>query len=139
VSEPEKIKDLQYSFSGFLWKNLDKIQQSWDEGDPVHALWQTLSLVNYLPVVIKNELEPYAKQIAAKMNRAAGVESSDFHTSMLSKNRANTFTAERYLPWFINKMMRLLDDRGYLERGTWQPIVKEDFKKLEGEGETNEG
>jgi hypothetical protein len=132
--QPEKIKDLQYSFSGFLWKNLDKIQEAWlDQNDPLTALYRATSLTHYLPIPIKKELEPYVKQIQKDVNDSFSVNSTDFHTTQLTRNRAAMFKAQKYLPLFMNRMLNLLDQRGYLERGFYSPISKEDFAKLEGE------
>ena len=129
---PERIKDLQYSFSGFLWKQLDNIQTSWDEGDVVRATWRTLTLVKYLPVAIKEELKPIADQIAKELNQAPEVvEGHDFHTEMILKNKAAQAVAQKYLGAFINKMMTLLDQRGYLERGFFQQITQKDVKEFE--------
>jgi len=130
----EKIKDLQYSFSGFLWKSLDKIQEAWlDQNDPLTALYRATSLVNYLPIPIKKELEPYVQQIQKDINDSFSVNSTDFQTTRIMRNRTAMLKAQRYLPLFMDKMLSLLDARGYLERGFYSPISKEDFARLEGE------
>jgi len=134
----EKVKDLQYSWSSFLWKNITLINENWDLGDLPKALEEAVNLVVYLPVKVKEELEPYAKEIAAKMNKAYETESSDFHSSMLSKSKASMIVARQYLGPFLKLLMGKLDARGYLERGSYTPITKEDFKKLEGEGGQSE-
>jgi hypothetical protein len=134
----EKVKDLQYSWSSFLWKNITLINENWDLGDLPKALGEAVNLVVYLPVKVKEELEPYAKEITAKMNKAYETESSDFHSTMLSKSKASMIVARQYLGPFLKLLMGKLDERGYLERGSYTPITKEDFKKLEGEGEQSE-
>ena len=134
----ERVKDLQYSWSSFLWKNITLINENWDLGDLPKALEEAVNLVVYLPVKVKEELEPYAKEIAAKMNKAYQTESSDFHSSMLSKSKASMIVARQYLGPFLKLLMGKLDERGYLERGSYTPITKEDFKKLEGEGGQSE-
>ena len=134
----EKVKDLQYSWSSFLWKNITLINENWDLGDLPKALEEAVNLVVYLPVKVKEELEPYTKEIAAKMNKAYETESSDFHSSMLSKSKASMIVARQYLGPFLKLLMGKLDERGYLERGSYTPITKEDFKKLEGEGGQSE-
>jgi len=134
----EKVKDLQYSWSSFLWKNITLINENWDLGDLPKALEEAVNLVVYLPVKVKEELEPYTKEIAAKMNKAYETESSDFHSSMLVKSKASMIVARQYLGPFLKLLMGKLDERGYLERGSYTPITKEDFKKLEGEGGQSE-
>jgi len=129
----ERVKDLQYSWSSFLWKNITLINENWDLGDLPKALEEAVNLVVYLPVKVKEELEPYAKEISAKMNKAYQTESSDFHSSMLVKSKASMIVARQYLGPFLKLLMGKLDERGYLERGSYTPITKEDFKKQEGE------
>ncbi len=137
--EPEKVKDLQYSFSSFLWHNLMKIQENWDVGDIVHALSEAISLRTYLPIPVKDELRPLADEITEKMNKTFNAGSSDFHSSMLAKNRESKRVAQFYFKRYIDKMMVCLDKRGYLERGSYTPITSQDFKNLEGEGEEKSG
>ncbi len=134
----EKVKDLQYSFSGFLWKRLDEIQVCWSQGDFATAIWRASNLVTFLPDVIKRELEPDIKEIKEKMNRSYQVGGSDFHTTMSLRNKTAEQVAQTCLNGLMNKMLSLLDARGYLERGAYTPITKEDFKKLEGEREQSE-
>jgi hypothetical protein len=135
TEKPEKIKDLQYSFSGFLWKNLDKIQESWDAGDLPGALRRAINLTNYLPVVVKKELEGDVETITLEMNNALSSDgrAADFFTSMQARNKQATRIAGYYLPRFVKKTLQILDQRGYLERGFYSPISKEDFAKFEGE------
>jgi len=128
---PERIKDLQYSFSSFLWKNLIGVQEKWDEGNVYEALAQVLSLVKYLPVKIKDELEEDVDKIEELVNKSFNAEASDFQSTMLARNKQIDKIARFYFPKFVNKMMTLLDKRGYLERGLWNPITKEDLSKFE--------
>jgi hypothetical protein len=131
--QPEKVRDLQYSFSSFLWHELLKIQENWDEGDIIHALSEAISLRVYLPIPVKDELKALADEITEKLNKSFEASASDFHTSMLAKHRESRRVAQLYLKRYIDKMMTCLDKRGYLERGSYTPITKEDFSNLEGE------
>jgi hypothetical protein len=133
--QPEKVRDLQYSFSSFLWHNLMKIQENWDAGDIVHALSEAVSLRTYLPIPVKDELKALADEITEKLNKSFETSASDFHSSMLVKHRESRRVAQLYLKRYIDKMMTCLDKRGYLERGSYTPITKEDFSNLEGEKE----
>ncbi|MCJ7634114.1 hypothetical protein MUP77_17220, partial [Candidatus Bathyarchaeota archaeon] len=102
---PEKVKDLQYSFSSFLWHNLMKIRENWDAGDIVHALSEAISLRTYLPIPVKDELRLLADEITEKMNKSFEVESSDFHSSRIAKNRESQRIAQFYFKRYIDKMM----------------------------------
>jgi len=131
--QPEKVRDLQYSFSSFLWHNLTKIRENWDEGDIVHALSEAISLRTYLPIPVKAELKALADEITEKLNKTFETKASDFHSSMLVKHRESRRVAQLYFKRYIDKMMICLDQRGYLERGSYTPITQQDFKSLEGE------
>jgi len=130
--EPEKIKDLQYSFSGFLWKQLDAIQEAWlDQNDPLTALYRATTLVNYLPIPIKKELEPYVEEIEKDVNKSFHIHAADFQSTQIIRNRAAMLKAQKYLPMFMNKMLNLLDARGYLEKGFFQQITESEVRKFE--------
>jgi hypothetical protein len=115
----EKIRDLQNTFGAFLWRRLEEIQQSWSEGNFQMAIWRALNLVIFLPITIKKELEENVEEIRGLMSRSYKVEAADFHTSMLVKHRSADQEAQRCLTVFMDKMLALLDQRGYLERSSF--------------------
>jgi hypothetical protein len=114
---PEKIKDLQHSFDSFLWRCVTQIQINWDSGERSKALEEALGLVIYLPVNVKKHLQVERDKIQKLMNNAFNVESSDFQTTMLLRNKQLDKISTYYFPRFMDAMITLLDKRGYLERG----------------------
>jgi hypothetical protein len=69
-----------------------------------------------LPVNVKEKLEDNVQQITELVNKNFTIESSDFQTTMLLRNQQATESAHRYLNIFMQKLMRLLDERGiYME------------------------
>jgi hypothetical protein len=113
----ERIKDLQYSFSSFFWRNIIGAQEKWDEGDVYGAIYRALGLVIYLPIPVKKQLEKDRDKIQNLLNGCSNLEAHDFQTTMLLRDKQLNKVARHYFPEFINKMMTLLDKRGYLERG----------------------
>jgi len=111
-----RVKDLQYSFSTFLWRCLTELQVNWDNGNHIKALEEALSLIKYLPQIIQKDLQDDAERISQYMNRAIKIEGSDFQTTMLVKNRNADKVARYWFPIFVTKLMQKLDERGYLER-----------------------
>ena len=111
-----EAKAVSTSFQGFLWSEIGKIREAENEGDLLTALNRACSLVKYLPVSVKEELQENVNQITELVNKNFNIESSDFQTTMLLRNRQANDSAQRYLKAFINKLMMLLDERGiYME------------------------
>ena len=114
--KPAEAKAVSTSFQGFLWSEIGKIREAENEGDLLTALNRACSLVKYLPVSVKEQLQENVNQITELVNKNFNIESSDFQTTMLLRNRQANDSAQRYLKAFINKLMMLLDERGiYME------------------------
>ena len=114
--KPAEAKAVSTSFQGFLWSEIGKIREAENEGDLLTALNRACSLVKYLPVSVKEQLQENVNQITELVNKNFNLESSDFQTTMLLRNRQANDSAQRYLKAFINKLMMLLDQRGiYME------------------------
>jgi len=84
-------------------------------------------LVLFLPQDLKKELQEEANIITKEINKAYNVQSVDFYTGHLVRNRLARNIATNRLPQFLDKMIELLDQRGYLEKvkefrkGRFQP------------------
>jgi len=114
--KPAEAKAVSTSFQGFLWSEIGKIREAENEGDLLIALNRACSLVKYLPISVKEQLQENVNQITELVNKNFNIESSDFQTTMLLRNRQANDSAQRYLKAFINKLMMLLDERGiYME------------------------
>ena len=114
--KPAEAKAVSTSFQGFLWSEIGKIREAENEGDLLTALNRACSLVKYLPISVKQQLQENVNQITELVNKNFNLESSDFQTTMLLRNRQANDSAQRYLKAFINKLMMLLDQRGiYME------------------------
>jgi hypothetical protein len=114
--KPAEAKAVSTSFQGFLWSEIKAIRDEEKEGNILGALNLACSLVKYLPVNVKEKLEDNVQQITELVNKNFNIESSDFQSTMLLRNRQVNDLAQRYLKAFMNKVMRLLDDSGiYME------------------------
>jgi len=114
--KPAEAKAVSTSFQSFLWQAIGKIWEAEDQGDLLTALSRACSLVKYLPVSTKEKLEENANQISKLVNKNFNIEGSDFQSTMLLRNKSVDTVAKAYLKVFMNKLMRLLDERGvYME------------------------
>jgi len=127
VSVDETQLERPYTF--FLFKSIAGIHESWIEGDVEGALKQACILVVHLPNDVKEVLWPLKEEIQRKMNRAYSLGASNFYQRYLIRAHEGKATAYQYLEPFMDKMIRLLDEKGWLERGALRPRYP-DKKKL---------
>ena len=128
--EPQQIMP---TYSGFLIDKLNKISETWDNGDQEHALHRTCRLVYFLPTDLKKVLFPKMAIINDKMNKACSLGGMDSFTTQRKRNNAMEKIAVKELPSFLDQLVQLLDQRGYLEKAG-RRLKSDDFKKL-GENE----
>ena len=133
MSEPERIKNLQFNFSNFLWRNLTEIHEQEAKGNYVDALILSLDLVKYLPPAVERSLREDVEKIKHSLRDGVNV-GGHHYVRMLIKNRRKQALAKKFLDEFIRKMIALLDKRGYLEQRTSRYTI-EDFPRLDVEGE----
>jgi len=113
---PSEAKAVSKSFQAFLWSEIGKIREAENEGDILTALNRACSLVKYLPVSVKEKLRDNVAEITVLVNKNFNIEGSDFQSTMLLRNKSVDTVAKAYLKVFMNKLMRLLDERGvYME------------------------
>jgi len=103
------------NYTSFLIDKLNKIYDAWDDNRPEHALGRAIKLWFFLPIELKDKMEDDKNKITKDINAAYRINSVDFFTSHLVRNREARKLAVRYLPIFLDQMMRWLDQRGYLE------------------------
>lgn len=114
--KPPEAKAVSANFLSFLWQAISKIREAEDEGDFLLALSRACSLVKYLPVRVKDKLWENVEEIRAVLSENYNVESRDFHSGLLLKNKTMSNLAQAYFHALMNKMMRLLDETGiYIE------------------------
>jgi len=109
--DPDKVMP---TYSGFLIKRLNEIWEAWDEGDPEFALRRSCRLTLFLPTKLKTELKSDLLKITQAMNTAYNLQGSDFFLTHLRRNRKGREVATILLPNFIDYIMDLLDQWGYL-------------------------
>ena len=112
---------LERPYTFFLFKSLAGIHEAWIENEFGEALSQACKLVVFLPNDIKDELWPEKESIKQEMNKAYRLQGMDFYTTQLRRNRVAKAVAFQRLEPFMDKMVRLLDDKGWLERGSLRP------------------
>lgn len=101
-------------YSGFLNDKLNKIYDAWDQGDEVRALDRAQKLYHFLQRDMKKALSPKMAVINEKLNKAASVTGVDWFTGNLNQNKQLRRVAIRFLPAFVDELVGLLDDKGFL-------------------------
>jgi len=105
----------------FLFKQIDRIYDAWDEGDYEHALSRALRLIVGLPTDIKEALWDEKQEITKELNQAYSSQGVDFFTTHLVRNREGKRVSMMRLGPLMDKMIRLLDEKKWLERGALKP------------------
>lgn len=116
IKEAEELKAVMRPYIAFLMDKVNKIYDAWDEGDLELALSRACRLVTFLPRAIKEQLRGDEKTITKYMNAAYGLETGIWYTTQLIQNRRTRQIAQLFLEPFVDKMIDLLDERGYLEK-----------------------
>ena len=104
------------TYISFLMGRLIEIWEAWDSGDPEFALRKACRLVIFLPRDLKKEMQHEVELVTKEMNAAYNLSGSDFFNTHLVRNRYGRRVATEGLPPFLDKMIDLLDERGYLEK-----------------------
>jgi len=112
---------LERPYTFFLFKALADIYEAWNEGNSLYALGQACKLVIFLPNDIKEVLWGDKEAIQKDLVLARRSTSSNFYSTIVTRNRNAKIVAMKYLEAFIDKMVRLLDSKGWLERGAMKP------------------
>jgi len=112
---------LERPYTFLLFKSLMGIQGAWNEGDYLYALSQACKLVTFLPNDIKDVLWSDKEVIQKDITSAYRSAASNFYSTQLVRNRKAKRVAMKYLEPFLDKMIRLLDSKGWLERGALRP------------------
>jgi len=121
--------ELERPYTFLLFKSLMGIQTAWIENDFGEALSQACKLVTFLPNDIKDVLWSDKEKIQKNMNDIYGLKTHNFYSTHLVRNREANAYAHKCLEPFVDKMVRLLDEKGWLERGALRPRYP-DKKKL---------
>ena len=112
----KEVKAVMPTYISFLMGRLIEIWQAWDGNDPEFALRKAIRLVLFLPKDLKKKMEDEANSITKEINQAYNVGGVDWYTRQQNRNRAARSIAVQRLPSFLDKMVELLDERGYLEK-----------------------
>ena len=113
--------ELERPYTFLLFKSLMGIQTAWNERDYLYALSQACKLVTFLPNDIKDVLWNDKEVIQKNITSAYRSTASNFYSTQLVRNRNAKKVAMKYLEPFLDKMIRLLDSKGWLERGALRP------------------
>jgi len=111
-----EVKGVMPNYISFLMGRLIEIWQAWDGGDPEFALRKTCRLTIFLPRDLKEKLREDLLKITRAMNQAYNISGSDFFLTHLRRNRKGREVATILLPPFLDTVVDLLDERGYLEK-----------------------
>ena len=111
-------------YVGFLFKAYTSIYEKWVEGDTEGALRELLKLVVGTPTDVKDQLWDDKEKIEKDLNTAYRVQGVDWYTRQQNRNREARRVAQFYMEPFFDKVTRLLDEKGWLERGALSPRAK---------------
>jgi len=116
------VRAVQFNFVNFLWKNLDRINDALDVGDYILALQRALRLVKFLPLDIKEHFREKIEGIESDVRRILSrAGNGDVYLDVVGKHRCLQGYARKAVMEFIDELMSVLDDRGYLEaRRSWE-------------------
>ena len=116
------VRAVQFNFVNFLWKNLDRINDALDVGDYILALQRALRLITFLPSDIKEHFREKIEKIESDIRRIVGLANNgDVYLDVVGKHRSLQAYARRTVMGFVDELMTVLDDRGYLEaRRSWE-------------------
>jgi len=112
---------LEKPYTVFLFKGIMDIYEAWDEGNVEFALRRALRLVVFLPTDIKKALWPDKEKIEKDLAQAYKTQGVDWYTRQQNRNRAARRVAWYHIEPFVDEMVRLLDEKGWLERGALRP------------------
>lgn len=112
---------LEKPYTFFLFKSLTGIYEAWDEGNPEQSLKRALRLVVFLPTDIKKALWNKKIEIHKEFASARRLQGSSWFSSQKARNTASLQIAIRHLEPFVDEMVKLLDDKGWLEKGALRP------------------
>jgi len=115
---------LEKPYTVFLFKGIMDIYEAWDEGNVEFALRRALRLVVFLPSDIKKALWDDKKRIEKDLGQAYKTAGVDWYTRQQNRNRAARRVAGYYIEPFVDEMVQLLDEKGWLERGALRPRAK---------------
>jgi len=110
----------------FLFKGIMGIYEAWNEGNYENAINQSLRLTVFLPTDIKEALKSEKEEIRCELAKAYRARGHDFFTTQVIRNREARRVSAYYLEAFVDKMVRLLDEKQWLERGALRPQFKKD-------------
>lgn len=119
---------LERPYTHLLFSSLENIFQQWIHGKPEAALWDALKLVVMLPTDVKDKLWDEKETIEKEIRQAYSTPGVDWYTRQQNRNRAARRLATMRLSPFMDNMMRLLDEKKWLERGAFRARYKEDRK-----------
>jgi len=108
-------------YVGFLFKTYTRAYESWVFGDPEGALRELLKLVVGTPTNIKEKLWDDKRKIEKDLMQAYRAAGVDWYTRQQNRNRQARRVADYHIEPFFDKITRLLDEKGWLERGAMRP------------------
>ena len=108
---------LEKPYTVFLFKALESIREKWVMNQTEEALSEACQLVVFLPNDVKDALQDQRKRILEDLKQAYAKEDVDWFTTQRTRNRVARQVANLYAESFFDEMTRLLDEKGWLERG----------------------
>lgn len=119
---------MERPYTAFLFKSVWLIFEAWDSNEYRLALSRACKLVVFLPNDIKEVLWPKKEEIQSELRKAYRKAGVDFFTTQVIRNRNARAVAFHYLEPFVDEMVRLLDEKGWLERGALRPSFTKEKK-----------
>lgn len=126
-----KIRGFQPSYSSFLATTYHNLMELWMNGD-IMNFWQGIrGFAVFLPVEIKDKIIPRITAVTQELHRQLGtINRKDFYVAGIASSKTAKAILNRHSLPILDQIMRLLDERGYLEKGSVY-LKAEDFRKIE--------
>lgn len=128
-----QIRGFQPSYSSFLASTYHSLMELWMNGD-IMDFWQGIrGFATFLPVEIKDKVAPQIEAVRKELYRKLNnIQRIDFYIAGVASSKTTKNVLNRHSLPILDQIMRLLDERGYLEKGG-RYLKQEDFQKLKEE------
>ncbi|MEM2368114.1 MAG: hypothetical protein QXQ50_07790 [Candidatus Bathyarchaeia archaeon] len=109
--------EIRPGWSYFLWKNLGRIADLMFSGEYVDALRCTLILCRFLPKDVKEMIKPDMVK-AMEALKVNVLDADDPFTVLWQPEKERHSKAQAIIGDFIERIVEILDVKGYLEKPT---------------------
>ena len=113
----EPIKEAQFNFLSFLWKELSAIRESQREGKYFTAYKNLTDQIMWMPEDFQNKFE-FLKETRENLRKLEAINSDNpmFQRRQIDTDQTKNMMAKQMLEDFVPKFAIKLDQKGYMEK-----------------------